>query len=353
MLTARKHGCVPMLFLQLKKDNLQTFIPSNILNTLKLTYQTNSLRTMLLVQETKKVADELHHNEIPVILLKGAATFADHLYDDLPARSMQDIDILVQPEHLREVVKVLDGLGYQRINQEGNIAPVDLDCIQADPDDHHLSPFYNPKFHVAIEVHYVVHHNWSGTLLPAEEVWKSAQEAKIDNVPVLILAPEQRLYHNASHALLAEHSYIKTQVSLKDLLEFSCLAEKYHTIDWQAWLKKSEQVKLVDLFSVYIQLAQVLFFLPTQELKDISRKKRRQVKGFIDAGNYLAANQDAGRTFEQKLTGWKLQFLYYARLPLWMWHNARYSVGGGSLSGRLKLLLRKIANSESRKKSTY
>ena len=81
-------------------------------------YRRSWVRSQLLWQEATPVLHALAGRQVPVMLLKGAALrpFYD---DDIGARPMYDIDILVPPEHARCALEVLVGCGWEPEHTQG------------------------------------------------------------------------------------------------------------------------------------------------------------------------------------------------------------------------------------------
>jgi hypothetical protein len=53
----------------------------------------------------------LHQTEIPALLLKGQS-LARSIYPDPALRQSSDIDLLVLPEHIKQLEAVFETLGY-------------------------------------------------------------------------------------------------------------------------------------------------------------------------------------------------------------------------------------------------
>ncbi len=127
---------------------------------------------------------------LPVILLKGAA-LALTLYDDPAVRPMNDIDLLVAPEHLMAVAERLRQGGYEESSLG---AGGDAGYL------HHFI-FTDPVTSVRIELHRTL------PLLPNATLslfLARTPASDLAGLPFFTLAPEAQLLHLASHAVL-EH----------------------------------------------------------------------------------------------------------------------------------------------------
>jgi hypothetical protein len=70
---------------------------------------------MIFRSELVGLLHELAKADITVILLKGAATWIDNLYDLDGAREMADIDILVRAADIEGAAAIIETLGYTPI----------------------------------------------------------------------------------------------------------------------------------------------------------------------------------------------------------------------------------------------
>ncbi len=67
--------------------------------------------TLLLRQQTARIAEAIQKKDLPWMVLKGAE-FADRLYPDPSMRLFTDVDLLVPRETIDDVAEVLGQLGY-------------------------------------------------------------------------------------------------------------------------------------------------------------------------------------------------------------------------------------------------
>jgi hypothetical protein len=108
---ANLHYCAPLWFCRLQKDGLLPLLPSDLQVYLEHLYQANLDRQNAFRQAIIEIVSKAHEMEIPVILLKGATTLCDDLYEDNGARMMGDIDLLVKTQHIEPFKKIMRQLG--------------------------------------------------------------------------------------------------------------------------------------------------------------------------------------------------------------------------------------------------
>ena len=104
----------PLLHRAVAGSGLDEHIPVRVRQAVALAYRETALRNLRLCAELAKVARDLGARDVPVLVLKGAHLVAD-LYHDVGLREMNDLDVLVQVEHLPTAVEVLREHGYQAL----------------------------------------------------------------------------------------------------------------------------------------------------------------------------------------------------------------------------------------------
>ncbi len=169
-------------------------------------YKKNRLKNQLLINNVKKIFVELQKNSVPVIALKGLALIYS-AYQDIGVRYMDDIDILVKPEHAIAVSGILAQLGFRHENDiteslTANIASI-KNVVKS-------NPFTSKQ--LDIDVHYdlfdMVHYASFTDLLYIHRLqketavthyWQQAKSLAIDTYTILQLSPEDMFAHIVIH----------------------------------------------------------------------------------------------------------------------------------------------------------
>ena len=110
---AERHGMAPLLYHHLKQLNVA--IPDRTALQLKSLVLRHQRATKIRTKELMEVLQTLATNDIPVIVLKGAA-LAYALYPTPELRPMSDIDILVDEHKCQHAQRLLTSLGYGGAN---------------------------------------------------------------------------------------------------------------------------------------------------------------------------------------------------------------------------------------------
>ena len=112
MNVARHSGMSQPLYMAVKGRREELAIPDNIFQELKNGYTITAITNLAKLQELDRISGELAAKNIKTILLKGAHLLHTVFSNDLGARSMDDIDLLVRQEETVEASGVLESLGY-------------------------------------------------------------------------------------------------------------------------------------------------------------------------------------------------------------------------------------------------
>jgi len=336
---ANVHLCTPLWWVCLQKDGLLPLLSPDLQVYLGHLHRANVERNEALRKATKEILSKLKEFNIPAVLLKGAATFCDDLYEDLGARMMVDIDLLVKPQHSELVRNWLLRLGYledtdgfgQSVGYFNSYAP------------HHLPRFQKPGTPVAIEVHFRTARGQAGRVLPPDVTWKHSQAETWEGLSPLVLTPSYRLLHHTVHALVPFGRFVGSTVSLAQLAEFTHLVARYGSvIDWSEWLRRGTSQGLGRQFRAYLILAHGLMAMPLPREVPRMHLAGMHVARVSVAANYRAClygcrNPPESPIERAKWFGIGVYIFFYSRLtkPAWVWHNLCYKEGLRSVPIRL------------------
>ena len=347
---ANIHYCTPLWYVRLGQDGLLEDLPAELREYLENLCQINRERNERFVSELELLLDRFGRQEIEVVLLKGAAVFSDDLYGDIGARVMQDLDLLIRKDDSVAALRVLSEAGYVEIRDPG----MELEGLPTDSRHHHLHPHIKPGTQFKIELHYKVTKGQAQDLFPIDLIWQNTEEIELGGKRARLLNPTWRLLHNTTHALLPDAEFIRGDISLRQLVEFSYLAQRYaREISWPTWQKKGEENGLGLEFATYLLLAQRLVRGPF--IPGISSHYRAERHGarIVAAGKNMVVarfpDQGPGR-LSSFFTRTALRIYYLLNLPAWVWRNVCYTEGSGNTLGRAWYFLKKSTSRRSRAK---
>lgn len=340
--------CTPLWYVRLRQDGLLGDLPAVLFEYLAYIYQLNQERNLRLADELELLLDLFEDQDIGVVLLKGAACFWDDLYGDIGARVMEDIDLLIKMDDAGKALSILAQLGYVEKRDPG----MEPEGLPTDSRHHHLHPHIKPETQFKIELHYKVTKGQAQNLFPIDLAWKNTEVVGYGMKRARIFNPTWRLLHNTAHALLPDAEFIRGDISLRQLAEFSWLVHRYgREISWQTWQGLAEENGLALEFSTYLLLGQRLAGVPF--IPDISTHYRadRHVARIVAAGKNMVTarfpDKGLGRlsSFFARMA---LRTYYLLNLPAWVWRNVCYTEGSGNTLARVWYFLKKFVSRRSR-----
>ncbi|GEM_PF-1251380 len=283
----------------------------------------SSYKSIMMLEQAKKVISGFDGLNIPTIILKGIF-FAEKIYGDIAARLMTDIDILIDKKDLAGADAILCALGYSQPPQYkdflNNCAPCPVNSIMY---------FANDRTKPAVHIHWhLINSTWPLDALVEKfdmgRVWQSSGDTEINGIPTRALSPEHLVIYSAYHGL--HHSFDKPAM-VSDIIE---LIKFYgNRIDWNIVREECDRSGLK--FIVYAALKHAM----TVSGSDISEieKVRPKYFGAIDRA-VLKSVKDGRSSYKisyfaflsaQKGAWGKLVFLFRTIFPsrIVMSHNLR------------------------------
>jgi signal peptidase I len=229
----------------LQADNTLEFTTESevsFLKKLRDAYLQTAAKNTLLYTEFRRVASSLRDKKIDLLAMKGAA-LAELVYEDIGARSMADIDLLIKKKDLAETDAVFRSLGYTAVDASPFDAMENPNNYLTTRDYRSIKPSH-PSFHL--------HWHIVNSSVPApyssgidiNDIWKNAVPVDIAGVKVLSMSPHHFLIHLAEHAMRVTHSASK----LLYLTDVAALIKKCgNKLDWNKMIRASKDYG-VDIF---------------------------------------------------------------------------------------------------------
>jgi hypothetical protein len=226
------HRLSPLLAHHLMSPDLSALIPMAILKKIRGTYYQSLARSIILQNELYRLLSAFNNQEIPVIVLKGAALL-ESIYRDISLRPMGDLDILVRPERLDQAEAIAFKLGYGfRANRELQ--------EQTRQSCHHLANLWHHEKNIMLEIHHHIVSHDEPYYFNLEDFWARARSDTILGAHALTLAPEDLLIH-LSIKFLLDRRY-QSNAALGQLCDISEVIKHYDdSLDWDLIEKTSRE----------------------------------------------------------------------------------------------------------------
>lgn len=326
--------CTPLWFARLRQHGLLSDLPLDLREFLYLLHQANVERMTSFRQALLELLQFLQTHKIQAIFLKGAATFFDDIYQDPGARMMGDIDLLVKMEDVSRVHEYLSQSGYlpMECHSRSNYSP--------DYQSQHLPRLLKPNSPVVFEIHWNIARGHAGRVLPTALAWNNTQIVTLGDAESYVLNPTARILHNTIHALLPQKEFIRSEISLLQLAEFTALANRYQNeIDWAYWFDIGRSHGLGREFSAYIHLANQLVGMPLPSSVIRYKSVSFDLWRLTSAARYITSMSNAKKSLVDTLIASSvlsvLRGYYLATVPGWLWRNIAYDERSNLFSTRM------------------
>lgn len=263
------HGVSALLYRRIKLNGVDQFIPDRVMQKLRSIYLYNVMKNMRLYNEFSKIFKSLNENNIPFIVMKGAA-LAELVYKDIALRPMADLDLIVKTEDIWKTDQIFSDLGYKS-------------DIKYFVSKHHAQWANNIHYlkNIPVDIHPVVYN------LPGINLWVRARHAKLNSDDVMILGPEDFLLHLCLH--LNNHFSMKT-LKLIWWCDIAELLRNYSDdFDWDYFLsisKKSQTEGHIyrTLSAIKSEVPDII--IPDEVLNQFSSKETNiSIRGILNLSN--------------------------------------------------------------------
>lgn len=211
---ALRHGVGPLLQRALWLRGALAELPVHVRKRLEKERRATAFDNLRNYGEFRRIARALREREIPVIALKGLQ-LAELVYRDISLRPMSDLDILVPFAQVEHAVATLLTLEYELDNSLSGGYDVKLT---------------HRRLGILVEVHWTLGRQSEHYTPPIEDIWRSAEPAKLGDADAHVMSPEFLLLHVCAH-LACHHLFAFDLRALCDIAE---IVHAYPALDWAA-----------------------------------------------------------------------------------------------------------------------
>ncbi|EIJ41420.1 hypothetical protein BegalDRAFT_0502 [Beggiatoa alba B18LD] len=264
-----RHRVAPQLYQSLKNNNL---IPNPIRQALRTRYEKNTLRAMRNLVTIQTLLQSFTQHNIPCIVLKGIG-LALQLYGNIGARHAGDIDLLIDPQHLRHVDTLLQQQGYQRIQPAFSLTEAQFLKIQQ---LWNQFEYYHPQGQCYLDIHWRLSYNHHLCPIPFNELYQQHQTIYVQTQALPVLAPLHNLLYLSAHG--SQHVW----GCLFWLWDIATLLQQT-TFDWDKVITNAQHIGCLPSLIQGIHLAHHLLNSPLPDTlppyQQQTRYKRLQQAG--------------------------------------------------------------------------
>jgi hypothetical protein len=205
-------GVGPLLAKRVKAAQSRVRIPTAARSRLREAYLRSAVANLRLRQDLSTGLAGLRDDGVPVIVLKGAF-LAEAVYGDIALRYMTDVDLLVREKDLPGAEASLLRVGYRPFERWGRRA----------------KDTFRGREGTIVEVRADVARPRAPFRIRIKDLWDRARPARIADVEMLALCPEDLILHLCVHA---SHTH-RFEMGLRPLCDINETARCYEgQVDW-------------------------------------------------------------------------------------------------------------------------
>ena len=221
---AHKQGVASYLHTILLSPNNTDKLEADQKDRLYQNHIKTAAQNMLTLHDAEIILTAFQKSGIPAAGLKGIYLL-ENVYDDIGARAMSDIDLLIKKKDLAVCFHILESLGYQPTTY--------FSLNDANTDTKHLPPMEKAGG-ALVELHWTMLEEDEPFTIDADALWQRTLPAKIANVDALALGIEDLILHLCLH-LTYQHFL---NLGLRGLLDIALVIHNFRPeIDWQKLIR--------------------------------------------------------------------------------------------------------------------
>jgi hypothetical protein len=214
---ANDHLLGPTLYAEAAKKHWIQLLPEDVRDYLALQYRFNASRNGRIRSQLIECISCLNAAGIPCLLLKGAPSLTEG--QDLGARIIRDVDLLIPRRYLKQAARELIGLGYHRWTGRPS-------------GRHAFGVLARDGEPAALDLHMEIIEQRH--LAPTEAFWGNCRRTEFAGVHAFVPSPERQLLHVAMHEMVHNEGYIFGCICLRALHDFSRIASQLPGECWPA-----------------------------------------------------------------------------------------------------------------------
>lgn len=241
---ARLHGLLPLAYRMLANASPHV-VPPHVLQQFRKSYIQNSQRNLYLTAELLRILKLLETQGISVISYKGP-TLAAAMYGDLSMRQFGDIDLIVRPDDLTQLYRILLLQGYRpdldlKPGMEGALIRAGREM-----------PFHHPDTGVAVELQWLITPSYFSVPLQMERLWDRRRPVQLSGKVVQSLAPEDLL------VILCVHGTKHLWERISWIRDIAQIISACPELDWEVVFRHASQLASRRMLGLGIVLAELL-----------------------------------------------------------------------------------------------
>jgi hypothetical protein len=237
-------------FLHRALQNIEaSLVPDAVLERLAAVTHAAAARNLFGLDELNRVLGRLNTEGVRALSFKGPV-LSYVAYGDERVRDSADLDILVSPQDIETVDRLLRRENYRRLNSDSS------------PTHRRIRFFFEKEHHYArgelafnLDVHTAAVKPGLGRWVPFQTLYDRAQTVQIDGCSFTTLSVEDSLQ------LLCFHGAKDRWVRLRRICDVNALVHRHPHLDWDAVLRRAHASRCERMLCLGLYLANRVFSL--------------------------------------------------------------------------------------------
>jgi hypothetical protein len=240
---ARRHAVVPLLYLQLAREAADP-IPPVYLEKLKLQYQENHPRNIILTEELCRLIKLFSEAGIETIPYKGPA-LAVFAYGNLALRRFVDLDVIVRKSDVPRARDLLLAAGYKPTKA---LVPAQQELLLR---TQHNLQFARDNRRLLLELHWEIAPHLFAASVQEDELWRNLATIEVNGRKMKTLSADDLLFSLCVHG--SRHLWER----LGWICDIAELIER-HELSWPALRQRATAADSERMFLLGLHLARKL-----------------------------------------------------------------------------------------------
>lgn len=279
---ASYHGVAPLVYQQLKS----LFTEGVLFEMFQKQYAYIARRNMFMTAELLRIRSLFLQANIEILAFKGPA-LARYAYGDITLRQFGDIDVLVHPEDIPAVMRLMQ--------QEGYVPDVNIPKEDA---AHYYAllttiGFDNPASKMRIEIHWELLSGNYAVAWKSDALWKEVEMVEINRQMIPTLRFEDHLLYLCLHG--SKHLF--------ERLEWVCDIDRSirsrSTIDWQYIISLAKDTGVVRMLLLGLSLAKDIYGTPLPDTIEEKMKNDRVLPRLKEKIMTLCYSKESGKKIDK------------------------------------------------------
>lgn len=219
------HGLIPLFYSTIK--DLKDRVDPVFFEVIHYEFKQNACRNLFLTQELIKIIQLFEAEKVPVLAFKGPI-LAQTVYQNLGLRQFVDLDILIPPDCVSQVSKLLIAQGYEPQFEFKGWQESRYTKIRPEHN------FYSSEKDLSIDLHWSLISSALSFHEQPELIWENRNyqdRVKLANKMILTLSPEALLLFLSVHGAKHDWSHLSWVCDVAELLH------RYQDLDW-LWIEQ-------------------------------------------------------------------------------------------------------------------